>query len=113
MSELDEIRQKRMAELLARQQMQQGGSEHAQRQMQEAELEKQIKLIIGKIMAPEARERLGNIRAARPDFARQIEVLLIQLMQAGKLPSRLTDEQFKAILSSIKSRQRETHISRK
>ena len=112
MSELDDLRQKRMQELLARQQSQ-GAQEQVQRQLQEAELEKQIHFIISKILSPDARERLGNIRVARPDFARQVEVLLIQLHQAGKLPANISDENFKTILGSIKSQQRDTKISRK
>ncbi|MFH1789264.1 MAG: DNA-binding protein [Candidatus Altiarchaeota archaeon] len=102
-----------MQELLARQQSP-GAQEQVQRQLQEAEVERQIHFIISRILSPEARERLGNIRVARPQFARQIEVLLIQLNQAGKLPDQLSDEQLKAILTSIKSQQQhETRISRK
>jgi len=70
-----------------------------------------IKMIINRILTPEARERLGNIRLARPEFARQIEILLIQLYQAGQLPKKLTDEKLKEILERIHSRKKETKIT--
>ncbi len=111
MSELEELRQKRMRELLAQQQAQRDVQEQVQYQMQEQEVERQIHFIITQILSSEARERLGNIRIARAQFARQIEVLLIQLYQAGKLPSKISDEQFKAILAQLKGRQRDTRIS--
>ena len=83
-----------------------------QQQLKEQEIETQIKLIITKILTPEARERLGNIRLARPQFARQIEIFLIQLHQAGKLPQKLTDEQLKQILEKLKQGKKEFTIKR-
>ena len=107
MSELDELRQKRLRELQNMQQ--QGGDEEAQRQLKAQEMEQQIKLIMRQIMTVEARERLANIRLARPDFARQVEILLIQLHQAGRLKT-LDDTQFKALLEKISGGRRETKI---
>ena len=107
MSELDELRQKRMRELQMLQQ--QGSQQQMEQQMREQEIEQQIKLIMRQIMTPEARERLSNIRLARPDFARQVEVMLIQLFQAGRL-KELNDHQFKELLSKLSGRKRETKI---
>jgi DNA-binding TFAR19-related protein (PDSD5 family) len=50
------------------------------------------------------------IRLARPDFARQIEILLIQLYQQGRLKS-LSDDQLKAMLAKISDTKRETKIN--
>ena len=72
----------------------------------------QIKTIVSQILEPAARERLSNIRTARPEFARQIEVLLIQLYQAGQLPQKLSDENFKKILERISGNKKETKITR-
>lgn len=80
--------------------------------MQEEQLSSQISHIINQILEPDARERLANIRVARPDYARQVEVLLIQLYQAGQLPQKLSDENFRKILERIQSRKKETKISR-
>jgi programmed cell death protein 5 len=108
MSDLDELRAKRLAEL---QRMQQANSfdQNAQEHMRAQEAEKQIKAIVSQVLSTEAQARLANIRIARPDFARQVEILLIQLYQAGRL-SKMTDGQFKALLSKIKGSQRETKI---
>jgi len=107
MSELDELRQRRVKQLVEQQ-----GYAQGQQQLKEQEIDSQIKLIITRILTPEARERLGNIRLARPEFARQIEIFLIQLYQAGKLPQKLTDEQLKQILEKLKHGKRESKITR-
>ncbi|MBN2251694.1 MAG: DNA-binding protein [Candidatus Altiarchaeota archaeon] len=106
-SELEEIRKRRFQELMQQQMQQQ-----VQRGMQEEQLSSQISHIINQILEPDARERLANIRVARPDYARQVEVLLIQLYQAGQLPQKLSDENFRKILERIQSRKKETKISR-
>lgn len=110
MSESDELERIRQQKL--RQMLQQQAQQQIQQQIQEEQISAQIKLIINQILDPEARERLGNIRLARPEFARQIEILLIQLYQAGRLPERLTDAQFKEILKKLHAKKRETRIIR-
>lgn len=90
-----------MQDLLARQ---------AEQREQEQQVAQQIKVIIDRILSPEARSRLGNIRAANPEYARQIEVLMIQLAQSGRLPKEISDDQFKQILLKIKEGQRDTKI---
>jgi len=102
MSELDELRQRRMMELQMRQQM--------ESQLQAQEVEGQIKHIVQNLLAPDAQQRLSNIRLARPEFARQIEILLIQLYQGGRL-KKMNDEQFKALLSKIRGSKRESSIT--
>jgi programmed cell death protein 5 len=55
------------------------------------------------ILTKDARERLSRVRLVKPDLALQLELYLVQLYQAGKLRTKLTDEQLKAILESLKS----------
>ena len=67
MSDLDEIRQRRMAELQAQQaaaqnQAQQQAMAQAQQQEAQAQFEAQKKQILGQIMTPEARQRLANLK---------------------------------------------------
>jgi len=113
MPSLDELRQKRMKELaMQRQLSDQQGSMQMDMQ-REQEIESQIKVIINKILTPEARSRLSNIRTSQPEYARQLELLLIQLAQAGQLPKRITDQQLKEILTKFSSRKKETTITRK
>jgi programmed cell death protein 5 len=118
MSELDEIRQKRMAELQAQQaamqnQAQQQAMAQAQQQEAQAQFEAQKKQILGQIMTPEARQRLANLKLTKPELVNQIEIQLIQSAQAGSLRGKVTDEQLKVLLRQIAGQKREIKITRK
>lgn len=108
--DLEELRKKRMQKHMQQQQNQQA---QAQKQQQQ-QMEEIIKQIINQVLTPQAKERLGNIRAADPEYARQIEMVLIQLYQQGRLQDRLTDKQLKNILADIsKRKQKDINIKRK
>ena len=118
MSDLDEIRQKRMAELQAQQaamqnQAQQQAVAQAQQQEAQAQLEAQKKQILGQIMTSEARQRLANLKLTKPDLVNQIEIQLIQSAQTGSLRGKITDEQLKVLLQQIAGQKREIKITRK
>ena len=118
MSELDEIRQKRMAELQAQQaaaqnQAQQQAMAQAQQQEAQAQFEAQKKQILGQIMTPEARQRLANLKLTKPEMVNNIELQLIQSAQAGSLRGKVTDEQLKVLLRQIAGQKREIKITRK
>ena len=118
MSELDEIRQKRMAELQAQQaamqnQAQQQAIAQAQQQEAQAQFEAQKKQILGQIMTPEARQRLANLKLTKPEMVNQIEIQLIQSAQAGSLRGKVTDDQLKVLLRQIAGQKREIKITRK
>ena len=104
--ELDEIRRRK---LLAMQQRM--GDEQKQAQA-ERQLEAQKQALLRQILSPEARQRLTNLNMVKPEFTEQLELQLIQLAQAGKLPIPLPDEQLKQILIQLQSRKRETKIRR-
>jgi programmed cell death protein 5 len=63
-------------------------------------------------LAPEARQRLNNLKMVKQEFAEQIELQLIEMAQTGKLPIPLADVQLKQILVQLQSRKRETKIRR-
>ena len=118
MSDLDEIRQKRMAELqaqqaAAQQAQQQQAVQQAQQQEAQAQFEAQKKQILGQILTPEARNRLANLRLTKPELVNQIEIQLIQSAQAGSLRGKVTDEQLKVLLRQIAGQKREIKITRK
>ena len=118
MSELDEIRQKRMAELQAQQaaaqnQAQQQALAQAQQQEAQAQFEAQKKQILGQIMTPEARQRLANLKLTKPEMVNNIELQLIQSAQAGSLRGKVTDDQLKVLLRQIAGQKREIKITRK
>jgi len=84
-----------------------------QRQAQAAQqLEMQKQELLRQILSPEARQRLANLKMVKPEFTEQLELQLIQLAQAGKLPIPLTDAQLKQILIQLQSRKREPKIRR-
>ncbi|ODS41117.1 hypothetical protein BEH94_01060 [Candidatus Altiarchaeales archaeon WOR_SM1_SCG] len=108
MSEIEELRKRRMQEL-----MQQQAQQEMQQQAQVQEVDSQLKFIMAQILTPDAQERISNIHLANPDFARQVEVMLVQLYQAGKLPKKVNDAQLKEILMKLQSQKRETRITRR
>jgi programmed cell death protein 5 len=104
--ELDEIRRRK---LLAMQQRMGDDQKQAQAERQ---LEAQKQALLRQILSPEARQRLTNLNMVKPEFTEQLELQLIQLAQAGKLPIPLSDEQLKQILIQLQSRKRETKVRR-
>lgn len=104
--ELEELRRKKL------QQMQEELAKQKEAEEQARLLELQKELLLKKILTPEAKSRLANIKLANPEFAAQVEVLLIRLYQMGKV-TKLTDEEFKQLLLKIRGKKKETKIIRK
>jgi len=65
------------------------------------ELEEMKKTIMKKILSKGAIERMGRIRVVKPDLASQLELYLVQMFQAGKLKTEISDEQLKMILENL------------
>lgn len=105
--ELQRLRAQRMAELQARQNQ----SEEQQRAQAQAEAEAQKQALMRKLLTPEARQRLTNIKMVRPEFGQQLELQLLQLAQTGKIPLPITDEMLKRILSQLEGQQQKRDIS--
>ena len=107
--DLAAIRQRKIAELQA-QQAQQGQSAQAHAQAQ-AEAEAQKAALMRKILTPEARQRLQNVKLVKPEFAAQIELQLLQLAQSGRVPLPINDELLKQLLAQIMGQQSKRDIS--
>jgi programmed cell death protein 5 len=69
-------------------------------------LEQLKKVVMMSILSKEARERLSRLRMVKPDLVAQVELYLIQVHQAGKIKSQLTDDQLREILSMLSSGKR-------
>ncbi len=104
--ELDQIRKRKLSA------MQQRVSDEQRQSQAEAQLEAQKQALLAKILAPDARQRLNNLKMVKQEFAEQIELQLIEMAQTGKLPIPLSDAQLKQILIQLQSRKRETTIRR-
>jgi programmed cell death protein 5 len=104
--ELDQIRRRKLSS------MQHRGSDEQRQAQAESQLEAQKQALLSKILTPEARQRLNNLKMVKAEFAEQMEMQLIELAQTGKLPIPLSDAQLKQILLQLQSRKRETTIRR-
>jgi len=104
--ELEQIRKRK------RSSMQQRVTDEQRQAQEESQVEAQKQALLAKILAPEARQRLTNLKMVKPEFTDQIEMQLISMAQTGKLPIPLSDAQLKQILIQLQSRKRETTIRR-
>lgn len=101
-SDADDIK-RRMMQQMQQEQDTKGQEEH---------VNAQIKALLRHIMTPEARERLGRIRVAKPQYAEWLENQLIQLYQAGRIQEKLNDQQFRQLLITLKPKKRDINIRR-
>lgn len=111
MSDIEEIRRKKMQQLQQQASQQQNNQIEAQKKQMEYESQKKQAMM--QILMPEARARLANLRLTKPEFVEQIELQLIQLAQMGRINSKITDEQLKVLLKKLTGQKREIHITRK
>ncbi len=96
--ELEEIKRRKLLEL--------------QRRLEEEKKRRmQMDAVLRKILTPEARSRLANLRLVKPELADAIEQQIIVLAQSGRIPLPITDEFLKKLLSQIyEQTHRETRI---
>jgi len=108
--ELEELRRRKLLEMQRNAQEQQEIDE--QRKLQEVEKARKQQ-ILRQILAPDARERLANVRLVRPDLAENVENQLIQLASMGRINRLLTDADIRDILARLTEKKRETKIERR
>ncbi|MDG6219587.1 MAG: DNA-binding protein [Candidatus Thermoplasmatota archaeon] len=108
--ELERLRKKRAKEL--QQQINAEESIEDQR-AEEQQFEEQKKTILRSILTTEARERLTNIKLARPAVGEQIENQLIMLAQSGRLQQKITDAILRELLAKIMPKKRDINIKRR
>ena len=105
--DIEEIRKKKLLEMQKRLAEQQKAQEEAMRQ--EMELEAQLDAIMRRILTPEARERLGRVKLVKPELARQVELVLVQLYQAGQIREPIDDPKLKRILAQVDAKTRKDY----
>ncbi len=113
-AELAELRRRRMQQL---QEMQSSDSANAQvyaaqeaeRQRRDAERSEALR----RILTPDARERLGRIRLAKPDVAAAVEQQLLALAASGRIQRQIDDPTLRALLERISPDRREIRITRR
>ncbi len=112
--ELAELRRRRVQQL---QDMQASEVVNAQAfAAQEAELRRrdaERAEILRRILTPDARERLGRIRLAKPEVAASVEQQLIALAASGRLQRVVDDATLRSLLERIAPDRREIRITRR
>jgi programmed cell death protein 5 len=106
-SELEALRQKRMAE------MQQSGQQQSEANERARQIEVQKQAMLRQILTPEARDRLSNVKVANPEMANMVEMQLIQLAQSGRLAGMINDSMLRDILMKVAPQRREITIERR
>lgn len=105
--ELEELRKRRLSA------MRRQASNEQKNEQAEEQVDQERQALLRSVLAPEARQRLTNLKMIKPDLVSQLELQLIQLAQQGKVPIPMGDEQLKKILVQLQARRRETTITRR
>jgi programmed cell death protein 5 len=113
-SELAELRRRRLQQIQDAQTGGAGGDPYAHAQQAEAaRREAERAEVLRRLLTPEARERLGRIRLAKPDVANAVEQQVISLAASGRLQRQVDDATLRALLERISPDRREIHITRR
>lgn len=107
--ELDEIRRRKLEQL---QHQQEAQLHEMQQEQARQEMEAKVQAVLRQILAPEARERLNNLRLTQPQVVTDVEHQLYMLYQSGRLRSKINDEQLKQILRQIQPKKKDIRIRR-
>ncbi len=109
MDELEEIKKRKLGELRKAQleqiQQQTGEEEQLKQQIQ------QLEMIVRQALTKDALERYGNLKAAFPEKAVQLLVILTQAIQSGQV-TKIDDNTLKEILKKLSPEKRDVKIKR-
>ena len=103
--DLEELREKRVSKL------QKDQIDQQQREEQQRQAEHQRQMVLKGILTDEARERLGRIKLAKPEYANSLENQLIQLAASRRLSGKINDDQLKQLLQQMTKSKRESKIT--
>ena len=108
--ELEKLRKKRLQELQQQASIQESMEDQ---EAQQKQFEEQKKMILRSVLTPDARQRLGRIKIARPEIGESIENQIIMAAQSGQLKNKINDEQLRMLLSKAIPKKRDIKIKRK
>jgi programmed cell death protein 5 len=112
--ELAELRRRRMQQIQENQasdsaNAQVYAAQEAERDRREAERAEALR----RILTPDARERLGRIRLAKPDVAASVEQQLLALAASGRIQRQIDDPTLRSLLERIAPDRRDIRITRR
>ncbi len=113
--ELAELRKRRLREIESMQAAAgpAGAPAYAAQQAEAERREAERAEALRRLLTPEARERLGRIRLAKPDVAAAVEQQVLALAASGRLQRMIDDTTLRAILERIMPERREIKITRR
>ncbi|MBI3027188.1 hypothetical protein HYY70_03670 [Candidatus Woesearchaeota archaeon] len=110
MPTLEEIKKKKLEELMRAQQerLQQHAHEQAQVQQQIERMEE----IVKQFLAKDALVRYGNLKTAHQEKALHLLVVLFQAIQKGQISGKIDDLTLKKVLEQLTPKKKEINIKR-
>ncbi len=109
--ELAEIRRRKLSEIQAQAQADEGVRARDAAAREDAEAQKAT--VLRAILDPEARERLARVRMARPEVAVSLENQLVALYQQGRIRGTINDDLLKQFLARVTPKSRDINIERR
>jgi len=113
--ELEQLRQRRLAELKSQQGGFSGGgasaAEAQQKEDERREQEERRKAILQQILEPAARERLSRIALVKPEKARGVEDLILRAAQSGQLAEKVNEQRLISLLEQLSGQEKKTTIT--
>nr|CDS28475.1 programmed cell death protein 5 [Hymenolepis microstoma] len=92
-----------------------GGDEQQmaeQQQAQKEEMERKQKEMkndfLRQILDQQARARLNTLAMTKPEYAKRVEAMLINMAQRNRLAGQITDDQLKSMLNDIAAHTKRT-----
>ncbi len=110
MPTLEEIKKKKLEQMMQLQQerLQQQSQEQSQVQQQIEQMEN----IVKQFLTHEALTRYGSLKTAHQEKALQLLVVLFQAIQKGQVKGKIDDPLMKKVLEQITPKKREINIRR-
>ena len=99
MDDLEKIKEKKLEQL--------------QQQNQQLEIEAKLDEVARKILTPEAKARLGNVKLVNRELYMNAIQTLLYMYQQGQIQGKIDEANLKAILEKLRLGKREISITRK
>ena len=101
--ELEELRQRRLQE------MQVQAEQQLAQEQERVAIKAQVQGALRQLMSAEAKERLAQVRVARPEMAKAVEQRIMPLARDGELTALIDDATLQKMLTHL-SHRRETKV---
>ena len=109
MATLDEIRKKKIEELMRLQQ------DKAQESQEQAQVQQQVEMMenaVRQFLDKDALARYGSLKTAHQEKALHLLMILFNAIRSGQLKEKITDQQLKKLLERFTPKKKEIKIKR-